>query len=80
MIAYLSRKYVGKIRRLEIIEKEDLDLVNIFIWIELVNLNLNLFKPNHLIGLKQVYLKLLFLNVDELIKKLAIRMHMKGDF
>jgi DNA polymerase epsilon subunit 1 len=30
VIAYLSRKYLGKIHRLEIIEKEDLDLVKIF--------------------------------------------------
>ncbi|RNA10734.1 DNA polymerase epsilon catalytic subunit A [Brachionus plicatilis] len=50
VLAFLSRKYSGKVAKLEIMEKEDLDL------------------KNHLIGLKQQYIKLIFLNVDELIK------------
>ncbi len=84
VLAFLSRKYVGKISRIEIIEKEDLDLV-IMIYLkrrthsikqynifcnsdELVYQDVFLFKANHLIGLKQSYLKLIFLNVDELTK------------
>ncbi len=50
MLAYLSRKYFGRIAKLEIVEKEDLDL------------------KNHLIGLKNQFIKLIFLNVEELIK------------
>lgn len=50
VLAYLSRKYFGRIAKLEIVEKEDLDL------------------KNHLIGLKNQFIKLIFLNVDELIK------------
>ena len=50
VLAYLSRKYFGRIAKLEIVEKEDLDL------------------KNHLIGLKNQFIKLIFLNVEELIK------------
>ncbi|XP_018524002.1 DNA polymerase epsilon catalytic subunit A [Lates calcarifer] len=50
VISYLSRKFQGKVAKLEIIPKEDLDL------------------PNHLVGLKRNYIKLLFNTVDDLIK------------
>jgi DNA polymerase epsilon subunit 1 len=50
VLAYLSRKYFGKIVKFEIIEKEDLDL------------------KNHLIGLKQQYIKLTFLNTEDQTK------------
>ncbi len=73
VLAYLSRKYAGRISRIEIVDKEDLDLVCSTLLFPKVETLFSLWsllylKANHLIGLKQTYLKLLFLNVDELIK------------
>ncbi|XP_025029434.1 DNA polymerase epsilon catalytic subunit A-like [Python bivittatus] len=48
--SFLSKKFQGKIAKLESVPKEDLDL------------------PNHLVGLKQSYIKLTFNTVDDLVK------------
>ncbi|XP_065196318.1 DNA polymerase epsilon catalytic subunit A-like [Sycon ciliatum] len=50
VMSYLSKKYSGSLARIELVEKEDLDL------------------HNHLVGLKGRYLKLLFRNVNNLMK------------
>ncbi|XP_012276956.1 DNA polymerase epsilon catalytic subunit A [Orussus abietinus] len=47
---FLLKKYNTIVTKIEIVEKEDLDM------------------PNHLIGLKQTYLKLLFANITDLMK------------
>ncbi|KAL5019901.1 hypothetical protein ScPMuIL_002793 [Solemya velum] len=48
--SFLTKRFTGRIKSVEVIQKEDLDL------------------PNHLLGLKQLYLRLSFLSVEDLTK------------
>lgn len=77
VISYLSKKFQGKVSKLEILPKEDLDLVSLIcfksvrIWFQLCGQKKQppaFLQPNHLVGLKRNYIKLSFNTVDDLIK------------
>lgn len=78
----MSKKFQGKLSKITTIPKEDLDLVRLLpfsvvfstitkkICLDGVTLSLNIFilQPNHLVGLKRLYIKLAFNTVDDLLK------------
>ena len=68
--SFLGKKYSGIISSIEPCIKEDLDLVKIlkFLFCYVFTIFLFYSQPNHLVGLKQNYLKLSFLTVTDLMK------------
>ena len=74
--SYLSRKLSGRLAGIDMVEKEDLDLVRgeRFIF-RAPDITVYMFiplppplQPNHLVGLKGKYLKLRFHTVEDLMK------------
>lgn len=64
---FLTKKFSGIINKIEVVSKDDLDMVISMFYLKLLILFLG-FQPNHLIGLKQKYLKLYFASQNDLIK------------
>ena len=65
MASYLSKKLSGRLAAIDMVEKEDLDLVTIATKLNIIPLYP---QANHLVGIRGTYLKLKFHSVEDLMK------------